>query len=150
MGEQGAASSAKPCGYAGDVSPKQAWDQLARDAKAVLVDVRTSAEWQFVGVPVLEALGREPLLIEWQFFPSRPNEDFIAQASAGLRAYQASKVFLLCRSGQRSAAAAAALSEAGFAPCYNILEGFEGALDANKHRGTKGGWKQAGLPWIQN
>jgi rhodanese-related sulfurtransferase len=60
------------------------------------------------------------------------------------------EVFLICRSGARSAAAANALTAAGFAHCYNVAQGFEGDRDAEGHRGSVGGWKAAGLPWAQS
>ncbi|RME64863.1 MAG: rhodanese-like domain-containing protein, partial [Alphaproteobacteria bacterium] len=115
----------------------------------VLVDVRTEPEWAFVGVPDLSALGRRPLMLSWQLFPSmQRNPDFeTALAAEGLGRSQA--MLFLCRSGSRSAAAAAAMTQAGFTRCYNVAGGFEGDRDATGHRGTVNGWKVDGLPWIQ-
>ena len=136
-------------GYAGDLQPAEAWALLQKDPKAVLVDVRTVPEWNFVGVPRLDGLGKETLCISWQAYPAMArNESFVAEvASKGVAKDQ--PVLLLCRSGARSRAAAIALTAAGFGPCYNVAEGFEGDRDGELHRGSVGGWKVAGLPWAQ-
>lgn len=136
-------------GYAGDLRPAEAWALLKEDPKAVLVDVRTVPEWGFVGVPRLDSLGKETLCISWQAYPDMArNADFAAEvASKGVGKDQA--VLLICRSGARSKAAAMALTQAGFGPCYNVAEGFEGDRDGDLHRGSVGGWKVAGLPWAQ-
>lgn len=134
--------------YAGDKSVEETWRALREDSSAVLVDVRTRAEWNFVGVPDLRETGKELVTVEWQGFPdSTRNADFVAEVQQQVRPDQ--KVFLLCRSGARSRAAAIALTAAGFAACFNVAGGFEGDLDTQKHRGVAGGWKAAGLPWIQ-
>ena len=134
--------------YAGDKSVEETWRALREDSSAVLVDVRTRAEWNFVGVPDLRETGKELVTVEWQGFPdSTRNADFVAEVQQQVRPDQ--KVFLLCRSGARSRAAAIALTAAGFVACFNVAGGFEGDLDAQKHRGAAGGWKAAGLPWIQ-
>lgn len=136
-------------GYTGDVTSKEAWEVLSRDPEAVLVDVRTGAEWAYVGLPDLSGLGKSPLLVEWQSFPDmRLNPDFAEEIIAkGVRREQT--VFLICRSGQRSRHAAMALCAAGYGRCYNVSDGFEGRHDAERHRGTTEGWKAAGLPWTQ-
>lgn len=136
--------------YAGDISPDTAWEILNDDPKAVLVDVRTDAEWKYVGVPDLNGLGKKPLLVPWKVFPDmRLNEDFTrVVGEAGVAPDDT--LLLICRSGQRSAAAAQALTEAGFRRCYNVAEGFEGDKDPNGRRGTLGGWKVRGLPWTQD
>ncbi|MEC9346711.1 MAG: rhodanese-like domain-containing protein [Pseudomonadota bacterium] len=136
-------------GYAGDISPKDTFEALKADPKAVLIDVRTVPEWQFVGVPDLATVGKEVLFVEWQTYPAmQVNGGFVKSVAArGIDKDQ--PLYLLCRSGVRSRAAAIALTAAGYATCYNIATGFEGALDDKAHRGTVGGWKHAGLPWRQ-
>lgn len=136
--------------YAGDVTSLQAWDILTEDPGAVLVDVRTTAEWQFVGLPDLQSLGRGPACVQWQAYPDMAvNPEFASEAMAqGVE--RDATVLLLCRSGQRSRAAAIALTELGFKRCYNISDGFEGPLDDDRRRGRQGGWKAAGLPWFQH
>jgi rhodanese-related sulfurtransferase len=139
--------------YAGDIDVQQAWDMLAADPKAQLIDVRTAAEWTYVGLPDLGPLGREVHAIEWQSFPSGEiNPDFaqvtaeqMKLAGAGAEA----PLLFLCRSGARSKAAAIAMTRAGFSRAYNIAGGFEGNLDVEGHRGNVNGWKAAGLPWRQ-
>jgi len=136
--------------YAGDLTPRQAWDLLAADASAVLVDVRTDAEWRYVGVPDTSALGRRAVLVEWVTYPSgQPNPDFLASlAGAGLTPGDERPVVFLCRSGVRSVAAATAATAAGFGPAYNVLHGFEGDVGPDGHRGVQG-WRADGLPWTQ-
>jgi len=140
--------------YAGDIDAAAAWALLEREPKAQLVDVRTVAEWNFVGLPDLSPLGRKVHCVEWQQFPSMaPNPDFVGEASTALQAAGAdpqTPVLFLCRSGARSRAAAIALTEAGFGQAFNIAGGFEGDLDGARHRGAVNGWKAAGLPWRQS
>ena len=136
-------------GYAGDIKPKAAWDILQKDPDACLIDVRTDAEWRYVGLPKLDKLGKATHCVSWQVFPdNRLNGGFVEQIKgAGIRPDQ--PLLLLCRSGQRSKNAAIALTAAGYRCCYNVAEGFEGDRDGTGHRGTVGGWKVAGLPWEQ-
>ena len=136
--------------YAGDLAPQEAWDLLQREPGATLIDVRTDAEWRYVGRPNLAPLGRALQLVPWQLFPDlRRNEDFVAAVGAlGLPKDQ--PLLFICRSGARSRHAAIALTAAGYGSCYNVAEGFEGDKDAAGHRGRTGGWKVAGLPWDQD
>ena len=127
-------------GYAGDVSPQLAW-QWVQAGEAVLVDVRTDAEREWVGfVP-------DAVPVAWKQWPGMAmNPQFdeaIRQASRG------KKLVLLCRSGVRSIAAAKRATELGL-EAFNILEGFEGDPDVHAQRGHKGGWRHHGLPWRQN
>lgn len=139
--------------YAGDVSAQDAWDLLANDPKALLIDVRSVAEWSFVGLPDLSSLGRQVHRIEWQSYPSmQPNPDFVPDALQLLQdvgAESGTPILLLCRSGARSRAAAMAMTRAGFHNAFNITSGFEGEIDPQGHRGAVSGWKAAGLPWRQ-
>jgi rhodanese-related sulfurtransferase len=136
-------------GYAGDVDPTTAFKILSEQKAAVLIDVRTRAEWNYVGLPDLDGLAKKVALIEWQTFPSnQPNAQFVAELAAALPDRTAPLLFL-CRSGARSAAAAKAMTAAGYSSCFNVAEGFEGPLNAEAKRGRVGGWKAAGLPWRQ-
>lgn len=126
---------------------------LADHPDAQLVDVRTRAEWSFVGAPALPFRDAPPIFIEWQVWPSMQVEaDFAVMLDAELarRGVGADAGLLfICRSGQRSRAAAQAMRAAGHAACFNVSDGFEGPLDANGHRGRVAGWRAAGLPWRQ-
>jgi rhodanese-related sulfurtransferase len=136
-------------GYAGDVSPKTAWKILSDNKDAVLIDVRTRAEWNYVGLPDLATIGSKPALLEWQVFPSmHPNPDFVSALSGAAPNKEVPMLFL-CRSGVRSAAAAKAMTAAGYSSCFNVADGFEGPLDSQAKRGGSAGWKAAGLPWRQ-
>ncbi len=137
-------------GYAGDLPPTAAYDLLRSEPKALLVDVRTDAEWTYVGMPDLAATGQAPVKLAWQLFPAmQVNPDFVAALSRQVPD-KSTPLLFLCRSGVRSKAAALAMTAAGYARAYNIEEGFEGGLDPEKHRGRVGGWKARGLPWIQS
>jgi rhodanese-related sulfurtransferase len=134
--------------YAGDLSPRETWEALEADPDAVLVDVRTQAEWTYVGVPDLSPIGREVVRIEWSSYPEgRVNERFIKDLEAA-GAGQDQAVYFLCRSGVRSVAAAEVATAAGWRRAYNVLDGFEGPHDEDRHR-TVAGWKVSGLPWVQ-
>jgi rhodanese-related sulfurtransferase len=144
------ASEILSSGYAGDLSAAEAWTLLGSDRTAQLVDVRTHAEWSFVGTPDLSGLGRTVRFVEWQDFPGMAqNPDFVAKTSAALGPDKNAPALFLCRSGVRSRSAAIAMTQAGYARACNIAGGFEGDLDRDRHRGSKNGWKAAGLPWIQ-
>jgi rhodanese-related sulfurtransferase len=114
----------------------------------VLVDVRTAAEWSWVGVPDLSSLGRQVVFIEWNTAGGR-NQNFVADLIAAGVTPGERPVIFLCRSGNRSIPAAQAATAAGIAPAYNMLEGFEGQLDEHGHRGASG-WRAEGLPWKQS
>jgi rhodanese-related sulfurtransferase len=134
--------------YAGEVSCSDAYVELQADHNAVLVDVRTTAEWSYVGLPDLTQIGKKAIFLEWQHFPDGTlNGDFVEQLrEAGV--HEGVPVYFLCRSGARSAAAAKAATAAGLGPAYNVSDGFEGHLGPDGHR-TVSGWKAAGLPWRQ-
>jgi rhodanese-related sulfurtransferase len=140
--------------YAGDIGTAEAWEMLTRDPGAQLVDVRTVAEWNFVGVPDIQSLGRKVHCIEWVAFPAmQPNADFVAEASGAVEAAGAGRdtpILFLCRSGARSRSAAIAMTRAGFTQAFNVVGGFEGDLDGERHRGQTTGWKADGLPWKQS
>ena len=124
--------------------PKESWSFLQENSLAVLVDVRTAIEHSFVGHP-LGAVN-----IAWKEFPGmQNNEQFVSQVES-LVADKNVPILLLCRSGVRSVAAAKALEQSGYQRLINIEEGFEGALDENKHRGNIDGWRFQGLPWEQS
>ncbi len=152
MSERHSTGGTSNAAYAGGLDPSETWERLAKDASAQLVNVRTEAEWNFVGVPDLGSLQRQALLCEWQRFPSEPNPGFVAElkeALAGINYAKGAPIFFLCRSGARSRAAAIAMTGAGYGPCFNIRHGFEGAPDAQGHRGHVAGWKADGLPLTQ-
>jgi rhodanese-related sulfurtransferase len=138
--------------YAGDITPEEAWKLLTDNPEAVLVDCRTDAEWRFVGVADLSSLQRDVVYVEWNTTDGMHNDDFVEvllQKIGVAASDQSRPVVFLCRSGNRSVGAAEAATEAGIAPSYNVLDGFEGNLDEHKHRGGTG-WKALGLPWKQS
>lgn len=135
--------------YAGTVTVEEAWQLLEGDSDAVLVDVRTQAEWSYVGVPDLSALGKETAFVQWNIFPGMiVNPDFADELAAmGVTSDKAA--LIICRTVNRSPRAATALAALGYDRCYVVDSGFEGQPDEHKHRGARDGWKAAGLPWTQ-
>lgn len=138
-------------GYAGNLTPEEAWEIMKSEENAVLIDVRSGAEWAYVGMVDLSSLGKQDVKIEWKAFSNgvmAENPNFVAEVTAACPD-KAAKVLSLCRSGVRSIATSKVLTEAGFAQAYNVLEGFEGDKDTQEHRGQTGGWKHRALPWKQ-
>jgi rhodanese-related sulfurtransferase len=126
--------------YAGALLPAEAFALMQQGAR--LVDVRTKPEFSYVG--------RVPgsALVEWQTYPgSIANPDFLVQLREAVQPGET--LMFLCRSGHRSHDAAIVAAQAGWPDSYNVLEGFEGPKDKDQHRGTLGGWRKAGLPWVQ-
>lgn len=129
--------------YEGALLPAEAHELLSLAPGAKLVDVRTRAEWDWVG--------RVPgsVEIEWQGYPGgQPNPSFPQELVHQVD--RESLVMFMCRSGARSHAAASAAKQLGYTAVYNILQGFEGDKDPSGHRSTIGGWRHAGLPWLQS
>lgn len=129
--------------YEGALTPLEAAELLQLSPRVRMVDVRTRAEWDWVG--------RVPgaLEIEWQTYPGGvPNPHFLAELRRAVTTE--SLLLFLCRSGARSSAAAKAATEAGFPDCFNVLEGFEGDKNELGRRNTVNGWRHAGLPWQQS
>ncbi|MDE1183893.1 rhodanese-like domain-containing protein [Paraburkholderia sp.] len=131
--------------YAGAVSPAEAFELLQLDPRVRLIDVRTRAELDWVGRPVIG--DGQYVHIEWTRYPGAvPNQDFIRQLAES--ATPDTPVLFLCRSAARSKLAAIAATQAGFTHAYDLLEGFEGDKDGQGHRKTVTGWCHRGLPWI--
>lgn len=136
-----------------DVPVKEVWARLKEDAGAVLIDVRTRAEWAFVGLPDLSGVGKRVVTVEWQTFPDNRVDpgfsDRLGMLLEGAGMKKDAELFFICRSGGRSRMAAEAMAIAGYSRCRNVADGFEGPLDGDRHRGRVAGWKFAGLPWVQ-
>lgn len=129
--------------YAGAVTPLDAWQLMQSAPGTKLIDVRTRAEMDWVGsIP-------DAIEIEWATYPDMsPNPHFMEELEQHITTE--GLLLFICRSAHRSDAAAALATQAGFADCYNVLEGFEGDKDDNGQRGTLNGWRKAGLPWHQS
>ena len=132
-----------------NVPPGRVWEALQKDPKAQLVDVRTDAEWNFVGLPDLSAAGKQVVPIQWQVYPTMARNAAFADQLKEAGFTSEHHIYFICRSGQRSFTAAEAAQAAGFPHVYNVADGFEGAVDAAGHRGMATGWKAMGLPWRQ-
>ena len=126
------------------LNAQQSWELLQKNSKAVLIDVRTKIEYAFVGHP------KGAVHIPWKEAPDwQLNPHFVEEVKNKVPDTEA-PILLLCRSGQRSQDAARALEDAGYRHLVNVVEGFEGPLDQNNHRGNLGGWRFHGLPWEQS
>jgi rhodanese-related sulfurtransferase len=140
--------------YAGDVSARNAWDALSQSPDAALIDVRSKAEWTYVGVPVLSSVGKKTILVEWDDFTTGALvPDFVGRLKSALAEHgiaDDAPLYFICRSGNRSRNAALAATATGHPQCFNIEFGFEGRLDPERHRNTPGSWKAEGLPWVQS
>ena len=128
--------------YAGEVTPQEAWTLFDADS-AILIDVRTRPEYELVGrVP-------DAPLVEWRRYgEATPNPGFLGELAC--HAAAGDTVLFLCRSAVRSHHAAEIAARAGYTQAFNVLQGFEGDLDANRRRGARGGWRATGLPWEQS
>lgn len=139
-----------------EVLPQEAWNELTSSRDARLIDVRTTAEWSFVGVPDSRAMSHDLVTIQWVQYPDMaPNEAFVAELLGALGDAMPTKLYFICRSGVRSLSAARCVADAtadlaGAPVCVNVANGFEGDLDAEQRRGRLNGWKASGLPWRQN
>jgi rhodanese-related sulfurtransferase len=132
-------AKAKSLTYDGELTPNEAFDVLQQDAATVLVDVRSQAE--------LDLVGRIPNAshIEWAFYPGMvANTEFASQLQT--RIDKNKTIVFMCRTGGRSHHAAVVAQQLGY-KAYNMLEGFEGEVNAEKQRTLINGWKHAGLPW---
>jgi rhodanese-related sulfurtransferase len=129
--------------YFGAVTSEEAHTLVAGLPNARIIDVRTRPEWDFVGhIP-------HTVLIQWNTYPTGArNPGFLDELKAVAPDPETPLLFL-CRSGQRSDGAARVAAAAGYRKAFNITDGFEGARDGEGHRGTLGGWRKAGLPWVQ-
>ena len=132
-----------------DATPTEAFTALGTDPSARIVDVRTRPEWMFTGLADLSDAGSEPVLIEWQAYPSMQVATGFGAALEQACPDKAAPLYFLCRSGARSLAAARVAKTLGYQIVFNVTDGFEGPPDAEGHRGTVAGWKASGLPWRQ-
>jgi rhodanese-related sulfurtransferase len=131
-----------------DATASEAFDSLRRDPDARLIDVRTRAEWAFVGVPDLGGVS-EPILVEWQTYPMMAVDPAFGEVLERTCPDKTAALYFLCRSGARSLAAAREMRARGYTRVFNVTDGFEGPPDHAGHRGTVAGWKASGLPWRQ-
>lgn len=142
----------------GEADPSASFESLKTDSDTLLIDVRTRAEWAFVGAPDISGLGKQLILIEWRRFPTMEvNPAFVEEVDEAVAAagVEPTELYFICRSGSRSMEAAQAVARAWSAKgrsvtCVNVAEGFEGDLDSLGRRGGLNGWKAHGLPWRQN
>jgi rhodanese-related sulfurtransferase len=131
-----------------ELSPKEAWEKLVCSSSTKLIDVRTEAEWRYVGEPDVKSTGRDIIKVSWHLSPAmQENPEFFDQLRAAVSVDDT--LLFMCRSGGRSLAAAKAARREGIKQSYSVAGGFEGDLDENGHRGNKAGWKYQGLPWRQ-
>lgn len=130
-----------------ELMPDKVYNALTEAEDSLLIDCRTRAEWVYVGIPDLSQTKGELALVEWVDITGQQNVNFVAQCQE--HASKDTQIFVICRSGVRSAAACMTLIENGYQHVYNVTGGFEGDLDSHNHRGHLNGWKYQQLPWKQ-
>ncbi len=135
--------------YAGDIVPEEAWQAIARDPAAQLVDVRSAPEWQFIGMPDLAALGKKVIALSWRHYPQFAINGDFCSALQNVIPDKEAPIYFLCKTGGRSSEAATAMAQQGYTKCYNILNGFEGDQNMEGQRGKTNGWKASRMPWRQ-
>ena len=136
--------------YLGDISATEAYELLKNQENSYLIDVRTTPEWIYSGVPDLTEISKRVYTISWMFYPDMHlNQEFTQKIEEITEDKEASLLFL-CKVGGRSAQAANETAKLGYANCYNISDGFEGDHNESQQRGQVNGWKAAGLPWVQS
>lgn len=143
-----------PPNLVGEMGVLETWEVMQSDPNSELIDVRTSAEWSFVGRCDLDKISKSPIMVEWLRYPGG---EVVAEFSENLKRELEKrnrrkdvKLFFICRSGQRSLAAAKVMAAEGYTNCINVADGFEGPLGPDQHRGGVSGWKVEGLPWVQS
>ena len=130
-----------------ELNPINAYHALTEKENSLLIDCRTRAEWVYVGIPDIRQTKAQLALIEWSNVTGQENLNFVNQCRD--KASADTEIFVICRSGVRSAAACMALVQSGFEKVCNVREGFEGDLDSQNHRNLTNGWKYHQLPWHQ-
>lgn len=129
--------------YSGNLLAIEAWELLKSNDNSYLIDVRTTSEWKHYGVPKLDALKKKLIMLEWMFLPDMKRNDNFKSALSEIVTDKSSALLFLCKSGGRSQQAAIEMTAQGYKNCYNIIDGYECALNNNTS-----GWK-ATLPWEQ-
>jgi rhodanese-related sulfurtransferase len=135
--------------YKRNLLPKMAIERLQNNPQALFVDVRSKAEFKYVGYP------ENSILIPWIDDPNwQPNpevfSDSVMQELDGRENLLNTEIILICRSGFRSNEALKCLENKGFTQVSHVASGFEGDLDENDHRGNLNGWRHDGMPWSQS
>jgi rhodanese-related sulfurtransferase len=136
-----------------EISAVEAFNKIQNE-NAILIDVRTDAEFAFVGMVDLSSFNKEAICLPWKIFPSMNlNPRFQMMLEKALTQIcpepKKAELIFMCRSGARSFEAARFMAESGYENCYNLTFGFEGEADQNGHRGNINGWKACNLPWRQ-
>ena len=132
-----------------ELTSSECFDQLSKISNSYLIDVRTTPEWEFVGVPDLSSINKNVIFISWQLYPEMNINSLFENQVTKSNIKKDDKLFLICRSGSRSFDAAKFLSSVGYYYCFNIADGFEGDKNSLNQRSTINGWKYNNLPWKQ-
>ena len=132
-----------------DIRGDEAWEILSANIKAHLIDVRTDAELDYVGYPIIDSIKKEVIFLPWMHYPAYDlNTDFTTELVKIIPAIEDILIFI-CKAGGRSKQAAQCMNKIGYKNCFNIIDGFEGSMDSQKQRGKVSGWKFLNLPWEQ-
>ena len=135
--------------YICGITSQECFSKLSKVYNSYLVDVRTTPEWKFIGVPDLSSINKNVIFISWHVYPKMKINSSFENRIDESNIKKNDKIFLICRSGKRSYDAAKFLSSVGYSYCFNVTDGFEGDKDDLNHRSTINGWKYNNLPWKQ-
>ena len=132
-----------------NISSFECFEKLSKYTNSILIDVRTRPEWIYVGVPDLSSINKTVIFVSWQVYPEMEKNNFFENQIRKSNITINNNLYFICRSGQRSYAAAEYLTSRGFFNCFNVDDGFEGKLDHRCKRSLINGWKFNNLPWKQ-
>ena len=132
-----------------NITSIECFNKLSEISNSYLIDIRTKPEWEFIGVPDLSSLNKKTIFISWHMYPEMKINSLFENQITESNIKKNDKLFLICRSGNRSSDAAEFLTSCGFTNCFNVKDGFEGEIGPNHQRSTINGWKYYKLPWKQ-
>ena len=130
-----------------NITSIECFNKLSEISNSYLIDIRTKPEWEFIGVPDLSSLNKKTIFISWHVYPEMKINSLFENQITESNIKKNDKLFLICRSGNRSFQAAKFLSSFGYNNCFNIIDGFEGDKNNINQRSTINGWKYNNLPW---
>ena len=132
-----------------NISSRECFEKLSIEVNSQLIDVRTKPEWIYVGVPDLSSINKKVIFVSWQVYPEMGTNKFFENQILESNIIKDNNLYFICRSGNRSNNAAEFLASRGFSNCFNVIDGFEGKLNHERHRTLIDGWQFNNLPWKQ-
>ena len=131
------------------IASVECFNKLSEISNSYLIDVRTKPEWEFIGIPSLSSINKKTIFISWHVYPQMKINSFFENQISKSNINKNDKLFLICRSGNRSFHSSKFLALCDYKYCYNVIDGFEGVKNTLSQRSTINGWKYNNLPWKQ-